>query len=180
MHIRKGFFGLLVIAVLLAVVIPLTVTTDGTSANGEDSQYPIPEKPGSDLPQPGVGPGPVGGRRRGGEKTSARKAAGEASVNEGKSVAVTIHLSGSVDEVVSFLEDNGGSPRNVGEEYIEAYVPVTLLGKAVGAAPASCGCGKSSRPSRRTATFTSQGVEAHFSDTWNRAGIRGQGVARWG
>ena len=34
-----------------------------------------------------------------------------------------------MDEVVSFLEDNGGSPRNVGEDYIEAYVPVTLLGQ---------------------------------------------------
>ena len=46
----------------------------------------------------------------------------------GASVAVTIYLSGSVDEVVAFLEENGGDPRNVGEDYIEAYVPVSLLG----------------------------------------------------
>ena len=45
------------------------------------------------------------------------------------SVAVTIYLSGNVDDVVKFLEDNGGSPRNVGEDYIEAYVPVSLLGQ---------------------------------------------------
>ena len=31
---------------------------------------------------------------------------------------------------MSFLENKGGSPRNVGEDYIEAYVPVTLLGQA--------------------------------------------------
>ena len=31
--------------------------------------------------------------------------------------------------MVKLLEDNGGSPRNVGEDYIEAYVPVTLLGQ---------------------------------------------------
>ena len=31
--------------------------------------------------------------------------------------------------VFGFLEDNGGSPRNVGEDYIEAYVPVSLLGQ---------------------------------------------------
>ncbi|MYC28515.1 MAG: hypothetical protein F4X65_00280 [Chloroflexi bacterium] len=43
-------------------------------------------------------------------------------------VAVTIYLSGHVDEVVAFLEDNGGDPRNVGEDYIEAYLPVVLLG----------------------------------------------------
>ena len=43
-------------------------------------------------------------------------------------MAVTIHLSGHVADVAQFLEDNGGDPRNVGEDYIEAYVPVTLLG----------------------------------------------------
>ena len=43
-------------------------------------------------------------------------------------MAVTIYLSGNVDEVVAFLEENGGDPRNVGEDYVEAYVPVPLLG----------------------------------------------------
>ena len=43
-------------------------------------------------------------------------------------MAVTIYLSGNVDDVVEFLEDNGGAQRNVGEDYIEAYVPVELLG----------------------------------------------------
>ena len=46
----------------------------------------------------------------------------------GAPVAVTIYLSGNVDEVVAFLEENGGDPRNAGEDYIEAYVPVPLLG----------------------------------------------------
>ena len=41
-----------------------------------------------------------------------------------ESVAVTIYLSGSVDDVVQFLEDFGEDPRNVGE----AYVPLALLG----------------------------------------------------
>ena len=52
----------------------------------------------------------------------------EAAVHSGALVAVTIYLSGGVDEVVAFLEENGGDPRNVGEDYVEAYVPVTLLG----------------------------------------------------
>ena len=52
----------------------------------------------------------------------------EAAVYSGASVAVTIYLSGNVDEVVAFLEENGGDPRNAGEDYIEAYVPVPLLG----------------------------------------------------
>ena len=61
-------------------------------------------------------------------QTTAQEAAEEAAVYSGASVAVTIYLSGSVDGVVAFLEENGGDPRNVGEDYVEAYVPVTLLG----------------------------------------------------
>ena len=63
-------------------------------------------------------------------QTTAEEAAEEAAVYSGASVAVTIYLSGSVDGVVAFLEENGGDPRNVGEDYVEAYVPVTLLGLA--------------------------------------------------
>ena len=44
-------------------------------------------------------------------------------------VPVIIHLSENVDSVVTFLEDNGGDPRNTGDDYIEAYVPVSLLGE---------------------------------------------------
>ena len=44
-------------------------------------------------------------------------------------VAVTVYLSDNVSSVVEFLEENGGDPRNVGEDYIEAYVPVSLLGE---------------------------------------------------
>ena len=61
-------------------------------------------------------------------QTTAQEAAEEAAVHSGALVAVTIYLSGGVDEVVAFLEENGGDPRNVGEDYVEAYVPVTLLG----------------------------------------------------
>ena len=63
-------------------------------------------------------------------ETTAEQAAGGAAMHSGASVAVTIYLSGSVDGVVAFLEKNGGDPRNVGEDYVEAYVPVTLLGPA--------------------------------------------------
>ena len=45
-----------------------------------------------------------------GEVTS-EDAASDTPVHSGKSVAVTIYLYGNVDEIVSFLEDNGGDPR---------------------------------------------------------------------
>ena len=37
-------------------------------------------------------------------------------------------MSGSVKGVVALLEENSGDPPNVGEDYIEAHVPVTLQG----------------------------------------------------
>lgn len=49
--------------------------------------------------------------------------------SETTAIPVIIHLSGNVDGVVTFLEDNGGDPRNTGDDYIEAYVPVSLLGE---------------------------------------------------
>ena len=61
-------------------------------------------------------------------ETKAEQAASGSAVYNGAPVAVTIYLSGNVDGVVAFLEENGGDPRNVGEDYIEAYVPVSLLG----------------------------------------------------
>ena len=93
------------------------------------------------------------------------------------SVAVTIYLSGNVDDVVKFLEDNGGSPLNVGEDYIEAYVPVSLLGQV----------------SERTGVIrvreivpaqaaqiaqqvAGHGPPVHGSSAWNQAGFGGQGV----
>ena len=95
---------------------------------GADSQGPpIPDK--GDLKYPNLGArldGLVASVEAG--QTTAEEAAADTPVHSGGSVAVTIYLSASVDGVVSFLEENGGNPRNVGEDYVEAYVPVTLLG----------------------------------------------------
>ena len=81
-----------------------------TPATGTAVQVTIPEK--AELKHPKV----VGSmlddliaRVEAGE-ISAEDAAREAPVQDGDSVAVTIYLSGNVDEVVRFLEDNSGSP----------------------------------------------------------------------
>ena len=62
-------------------------------------------------------------------RVSTRSAASQAPVHRGSSVAVTVYLNANVAGVRSFLKSNGGDPRNVGEDYIEAYVPVILLGR---------------------------------------------------
>ena len=98
---------------------------DGTG--GDDQALPIPDKGELKYPNLGSRLDVLVASVEAGQAT-AEEAAADTLVHSGESVAVTIHLSGSVDEVVAFLEENGGDPRNAGEDYVEAYVPVTLLG----------------------------------------------------
>ena len=101
--------------------------SNGTS---EDNQAPpIPDKGELKYPNLGSRLDQLVASVEAGEATAEQAASG-AAMHTGPSVAVTFYLSGGVDEVVAFLEENGGDPRNVGEDYIEAYVPVTLLGLA--------------------------------------------------
>ena len=98
---------------------------DGTS--GDDQALALPDK--GELKYPNLGSRLdllVASVETG--KATAEEAAADTPVHSGESVAVTVYLSGSVDAVVAFLEENGGDPRNAGEDYVEAYVPVTLLG----------------------------------------------------
>ena len=62
-------------------------------------------------------------------ETSNEDIATAAPLHRNGSVAVTIHLSQGPDNVAAFLSEHGGDPRNLGEDYIEAYVPVSLLGQ---------------------------------------------------
>ena len=126
----KRYFRFLGIAILLPLAVILAVAPPGASADGDDDwdqAPPLPEK--SELKYPNLGShlDQLVARVAEGE-TSTGEAAEEALVHREESVAVTIHLSGNVDAVVSFLEENGGDPRNVGEDYVEAYAPVSLLG----------------------------------------------------
>ena len=89
---------------------------------------------------------------------------------------MTIYLSGNVNEVVSFLEDNGGDPRNVGEDYIEAYVPVTLLGQ-VSEQPGVIRVREivPPQPVQTIQRIIGHGPAAHGSPAWNQAGIQRPG-----
>ena len=120
--------GALVIAALVTLAISLGVATPNVYGGGDDSLPTLPEKPELKYPNLGSNLDQLVASVEKGE-TSAKEAAEDAPVHQEASVAVTIYLSGNLDDVVKFLEDNGGSPRNVGEDYIEAYVPVSLLGQ---------------------------------------------------
>ena len=157
-------------------IIPPQQTGPAATGDGEDIEITLPEK--TELKYPNLGSRLdqlVAGVEEG--EASAREAAEDAPVHQEESVAVTIYLSGNVDGVVSFLEDNGGSPRNVGEDYIEAYVPVMLLGQ-VSEQPGVLRVREivPAEEQQSTQRIAGQGPQAHGSSAWNQAGYSGQGV----
>ena len=177
----RGIFRFLAMATLAALAVTLAVALPGVSANGDEDRNtgqgqapPIPDKTALNYPNLGSHLDQLVASVEEGQATS-KEAAGDAPVHSGESVAVTIYLTGNVDAVVSFLEDNGGDPRNVGEDYIEAYVPVALLGP-VSEQPGVVRVREIVPPQAEYGPVTSQGVQAHLSAAWNSAGYTGQGV----
>ena len=172
----RGIFRFLVMATLVALAVTLAGALPGVSADGGEDKNkdqgreqapPIPEKTdpnlGSHLDQ-------LVARVEEGESTS-EDAAGDTPVHSGAPVAVTIQLTGNADDVVVFLEDNGGDPRNVGEDYIEAYVPMTLLG-AVSEQPGVVRVREivPPQPVQIAQRVTGNGPAVHGSLPWNQAG----------
>ena len=107
---------------------------------------------------------------------TAQAAAANAPIHSGTSVAVTLYITeGYADAIADYLTANGASPRNIGTDYIEAYIPVTLLADAsqqegvisiqtiIPAQPAQ-------------GTVVSDGVSLHGATAWHAAGLKGQGV----
>ena len=167
---RKRLFSLLSILTLL---IALTIAVPIAQGDGPED-FTVPEKQELQYPNLGshlnqlvaaVGEGSL----------SPQQAAANFPFHSAGSVAVTIHLSGNVGEVAQFLEDNGGDPRNMGEDYIEAYVPVTLLGQ-LSQQPGVARVEGIIPPDPAYGGVTSQGVSLHQADSWQDAGFRGQGA----
>ena len=164
--------GLLATLILSALIIFVAATVPGVSADDDDVPTP-PTKRALTYPNLGSALDQLVASMEEGQGTA--QAAGEAPVHREESVAVTIYLSGNVDDVVQFLEDFGGDPRNVGEDYIEAYVPVSLLG-LTSERPGVIRVREIMPPQPEFGPITSQGVQAHLSAAWNNAGYSGQGV----
>ena len=172
----KSSSRLLVIIAVFALLIVLAVVAPGASSDGDGDQFDIPEK--ADLKYPQLDSHLnqlVAMLEEGG--LSAQEAAADSAIHSGGSVAVTIYLSDNLEATVSFLEDFGGDPRNVGEDYIEAYVPVQLLGQL----SEQSGVLRvreivPPQPVQISQLITGRGPLAHGSPAWNQAGYSGQGV----
>ena len=167
---RKRLFSLLAILTLL---ISLTIAVPIVHGDGPDD-FTVPEKSESQYPNLGSQLNQIVGSVEEGE-ISASEAVSRSSLSSGESIAVTIYLTSNVDGVVEFLEDNGGDPRNVGEGYIEAYLPVTLLGQ-LSEQPGVIRVREIIPPEPRYGPIISQGVQTHLSQPWNVAGYGGQGI----
>ena len=105
------------------------------------------------------------------------EAASEAPLHRGESVGVIILLSGNVDGVVTFLEANGASNINAGDDYIEAFVPVLILGET-SEQPGVLRVDQIQPPgeTQGDSQVVGNGPGVHGSTAWNDAGYSGQGI----
>ena len=160
--------------VLICLVMSLSVTVPIAADDGGNGEYPIPVKRVLKYPVLGSQLDKLATQLERGE-VSPQEAAEEAAVQQDASVAVTVYLSEGVNQLVQFLRGHGAEPRNVGEDYIETYVPAALLG------PLSQQQGvlrvrEITPPQPALGNYTSQGVYVHGSEVWNQGGFDGQGI----
>ena len=107
---------------------------------------------------------------------SARSAASTAPPSDDETVAVTLFIEEDyVEAVRQYLDNNGASVRNVGEDYIEAYVPVSLLG-SVSQQEGVTSVSAIIPPQPAQETLTSDAVAVHGADIWHAARIKGEGT----
>ena len=166
----KGFLKLLAI---LALLIPLTIAVPIVRGD-EPEDFTIPEKQDLQYPNLGYSLNKLIAAVEAGSFLP-EQAATDSPLHSGSSVGVTVWLSSNVEDVASFVEDNGGDPRKVGEDYIKAYVPVTLLGQLSEQAGV-VRVREIVPPPTTYGNFTSQGIQTHHVPAWHTAGYNGQDV----
>lgn len=107
---------------------------------------------------------------------TAQAAAANAPVHSGASVAVTLYVTeGYAQDIWDWLEQSGASPRNIGIDYIEAYVPVSLLPSASDR-EGVVSVRTIVPPQPAQGAVVSEGVAAHGVPAWHAAGLKGRGV----
>ena len=107
---------------------------------------------------------------------TAHAAATNAPLHQEKSVAVTLYVTeGYIQTIRDFLEANGASPRNIGADYIEAYISVSLLPEA-STQEGVISIRTIIPPEPGQGTVVSEGAAAHGAPAWHAAGLKGQSV----
>ena len=148
-------------------------TTVGPNCSADN--YSIPARTPLTYPKAGSVLDDLISRVASGEIT-AQQAAQEAPLHRGDAVAVTIRVqSANVNGVVTFLQSNGVTPRNQGEDYVEAFVPIRLLG-TVSQQTGVLRMRMIQPPEPDQMAVPGNGPAVHGSPAWNSAGYRGQGI----
>ncbi|MDE2843886.1 MAG: S8 family serine peptidase, partial [Chloroflexota bacterium] len=169
----RAHFRSLAVAAVFTLLVSLALFIPNVSANDGDD-VAVPPKPTVAYPNLSTHLNHLA-ESYGSGQMSQSQAAGEAPVHSGGSVAVTVYLDGYVSDVEAYLEDNGGDVRNVGVDYIEAYVPVGLLG-SLSEQSGVLRVQEIIPPQPAYGNVTSQAVALHLADSWQDAGYKGQGV----
>ena len=95
---------------------------------------------------------------------------------EVESVAVTLYVQeGYAENIGDFLSANGASPRNVGVDYIEAYVPVSLL-EVVSQQEGVIRIETISPHQPTQSQSGREGIAVHGANVWHEESIKGNGV----
>ena len=109
-------------------------------------------------------------------RLTARAAAANAPIHREESVAVTLYITeGYAQDVWDYLEQSGASPRNIGADHIEAYIPVSLLAEA-SEQEGVLSIRTIIPPHPDQGTIVGGGVAAHGVPSWHAAGYKGSGV----
>ena len=109
-------------------------------------------------------------------RRTARAAAANAPIHREESVVVTLYITeGYAQDVWNYLEANGAFPRNIGADYIEAYIPISLLVEA-SEQEGVVSIRTIVPPHPDQGTIVSGGVAAHGVPSWHAAGYKGRGV----
>ena len=109
-------------------------------------------------------------------RLNTRAAAANAPMHREESVAVTLYITeGYAQDVWDYLEQSGASPRNIGADHIEAYIPVSLLAEA-SEQEGVLSIRTIIPPHPDQGTIVGGGVAAHGVPSWHAAGYKGRGV----
>ena len=109
-------------------------------------------------------------------RLNTRAAAANAPMHREESVAVTLYITeGYAQDVWDYLEQSGASPRNIGADHIEAYIPVSLLAEA-SEQEGVLSIRTIIPPHPDQGTIVGVGVAAHGVPSWHAAGYKGRGV----
>ena len=100
-----------------------------------------------------------------------------APVRSGSLVAVSFRTRNAADSqlLARWLRSNDVEPRNVGEDYVEAYVHIAFL-QAASARREVVRARAIVPPLPKRGRVTSEGVSAHGAQRWHSAGFRAAGV----